>query len=148
MNRLMLTLAALILSLGAVFSPTLKASAWDKKTIVTINAPIEVSGVVLSPGTYVFKVVDFGSERNMVQIFNADETHLVTTLFAVPSSRMEPASRSIFTLSESPAGQPHALHAWFYPGDVDGLEFPAIGHTKDADLGTGADSSNGVKPAE
>jgi hypothetical protein len=148
MNRLLLTLAALILSLGAVFSPVLKASEWDKKTTVTINAPIEVRGVVLSPGTYVFKVLDFGGERNIVEILNADETRLVTTVSAIPSSRMEPASKSLFMLSETPAGQPQALHAWFYPGEVDGLEFPAIGHTKAADLGSGADSSNGARQGE
>jgi hypothetical protein len=124
MNRLLLTLAALILGLGAVFSPVLKASEWDKKTIVTISAPIEVHGMVLSPGTYVFKLLDSGAERNIVLIYNADETRLVTSVFAVPSSRMEPTSKSLFMLSETPAGQPQALHAWFYPGNVDGLEFP------------------------
>src|SRR5271169_5801814 len=130
MNRLLLTLAALILSLGAVSSPVLKASEWDKKTIVTINAPIEVHGTVLSPGTYVFKTLDFGTGRHVVQIFNADETRLVTTTFALPASLLEPAAKSTFTLSETAAGQPQALHTWFYPGDLVGLEFPAKGNTK------------------
>ena len=80
---------------------------------------------MLSPGTYVFKLLDAGGERNIVQIYNADDSRLVGTLIAVPSSRIEPSSRSVFTLSETPAGQPHVLHAWFYPGNVDGLEFPA-----------------------
>ena len=124
MNRLLLTLAALILGLGAVFSPVLKASEWDKKTIVTISAPIEVRGVVLQPGTYVFKLLDSGSDRSIVQIYNADETHLVTSLFAVPSSRIEPTSKTLITLSETSAGQPQALHTWFYPGDLGGFEFP------------------------
>ena len=124
MNRLLLTLAALTLSLGVMFSPVLKASEWDRKTTVTINAPIEVCGMVLSPGTYVFKLLDSGTDRNIVQIYNADETHLVTSLFAVPSSRIEPATGSVFTFLESAAGQPRALHAWFYPGNADGLEFP------------------------
>ena len=148
MNRLLLTLAALILSLGAMFSPVLKASEWDKKTTITINVPIEVSGTVLAPGTYVFKLLESGAERNIVQIYNADETHLVTMLFAVPISRMEPASRSLFTFEESPAGQVPALHAWFYPGNVDGLEFPATGHVKAADLGSGAGSSDGAQSGE
>ena len=125
MNRLLLTLAALTLSLGAVLSPVLQASEWDKKTTVTINAPIEVRGIVLTPGTYVFRLLDSNADRNIVQIFNADETHLVATVLAVPSSRIEPVSGSLFTLSESPAGQPRALHTWFYPGNSDGLEFPA-----------------------
>jgi len=135
MNRLLLTLAALTFSLGAMFSPVLKASEWDRKTVVKISAPIEVCGIVLSPGTYVFKLLDSGATRNIVQIHTAGETHLVTTLFAVPSSRLEPASRNLFTFSESPAGLPRALHAWFYPGKVDGLEFPARGHARAADLG-------------
>ncbi len=135
MNRLLLTLAALTLSLGAMFSPVLKASEWDRKTIVKINAPIEVSGVVLPPGTYVFKLLDSGADRNIVQIYNARETHLVTMLLALPSSRVKPSSKPLFTFSESPAGQPPSLHAWFYPGDVDGFEFPARGQARVADLG-------------
>jgi hypothetical protein len=151
MNRLLLTLAALTLSLGAVFSPNLKANEWDKRTVVTINAPIEVSGMVLSPGTYVFKLLDSGGVRNIVQIYNADESRVVATMIAVPSSRFEPVSKSLFTLSETPAGQPHALHTWFYPGNVDGLEFPATGHAKAARVGSGgsgAGSSNDARPGE
>ena len=148
MNRLLLTLAALTLSLGAVFSPVLRASEWDKKTVVTINAPIEVSGIVLSPGAYVFKLLDSNSERNIVQIYNARETHLVTTVLAVPSSRVRLVSESLFTVSETPAGQPRALHAWFYPGSVDGLEFPASGHARVADLGSGANSTNSAQASE
>ncbi|MBI2681197.1 MAG: hypothetical protein HYX25_09360 [Candidatus Solibacter usitatus] len=148
MNRVRLTLAALTLSLGAVFSPALQASDWDRKTVVTINAPIEVSGMVLSPGTYVFKLLDSNSERNIVLIYNAEENHLVTTVLAVPSSRMKPTSESLFTLSETPAGQPRALHTWFYPGNVDGVEFRAIGHARVAGAGSGADSTNGAQPSE
>jgi hypothetical protein len=108
--------------------------------VVTLNAPIEVRGTVLSPGTYVFKLLDSGADRNIVQIYNADETHLVTELSAVPASRLEPASKSVFRFWESPAGQPRALRAWFYPGDVDGLEFPNTGHA--------SGSSNGAVSGE
>jgi len=135
MNRLLLTLAALTFSLGAMFSPVLKASEWDRKTVVKINAPVEVCGIVLSPGTYVFKLLDSAADRNIVQIYKGGETHLLTTLFAVPNSRVEPASRSLFMFSESPAGQSRTLSAWFYPGKVDGLEFPARGHDGAADFG-------------
>ena len=31
---------------------------WDKKTIFTFNAPVEVPGKVLTPGSYVFKLLN------------------------------------------------------------------------------------------
>src|SRR5262249_1915003 len=58
-----------------------------------------------------------------VQIFNGDETHLETTILAIPNYRLEPTGKTVFTFWETPPGQPKALRAWFYPGDNFGQEF-------------------------
>ena len=77
--------AALALSLmGGVFAPALKADEWNKKTDITINQPIKVQDTVLPAGSYVMKLLDSPSDRYIVQIFNAEENHLITTTFAVP----------------------------------------------------------------
>jgi hypothetical protein len=78
---------------------------------------------VLEPGTYVFKLLDSLSDRHIVQIFNSDETHLITTILAVPNYRLQPTGKSTFEFWETPAGQPTAMRAWFYPGDNFGQEF-------------------------
>jgi hypothetical protein len=104
-------------------SPAARADMWNKKTILTINQPIQVPDKVLNPGQYVFKLADSQSDRHIVQIFNADESHIITTILAIPNYRLQPTGKSKFTFWETPAGEPQALRAWFYPGDNFGQEF-------------------------
>ncbi len=99
------------------------ADQWDKKTTVTFNAPVELPGIVLTPGTYVFKLLDSRSDRHIVQVFNADETRLITTLLAIPNLRLTPTSETVLRFEERPIGTPEAIRAWFYPGDNFGQEF-------------------------
>ena len=71
MNRLMLAIASAGI-LGAALAPTARADQWDKRTILTVNEPIQVPGQVLQPGKYVMKLLDSPSNRHIVQIFNAE----------------------------------------------------------------------------
>ena len=111
--------------LGAMFAiaPNAQADQWNKKTILTINQPIQVPNKLLEPGKYVMKLMDSPSNRHIVQIFNADESHLITTILALPNYRLEPTGKTQFSFWETPPGQPKALRAWFYPGDNFGQEF-------------------------
>lgn len=100
-----------------------KADSWDKMTYVTINERIIAGNKVLEPGTYVWKLLDSQSDRHIVQIFDKDQTHLETTILAIPNSRLEPSGDSRFAFWETPPGVPKAVRAWFYPGDNFGQEF-------------------------
>lgn len=100
-----------------------KADQWDKKTILTVNEPIQVRDTLLQPGQYVFKLLDSPSNRNIVQIYNRDQTHLVDTIMAIPNYRIQPTGTSRFAFWETPPGSAKALRAWFYPGDNFGQEF-------------------------
>src|ERR1700677_3983125 len=100
-----------------------QADEWSKMTVLTIDQPIQVTKTVLEPGTYVFRLLDSPSNRNVVQIFNADQSHIITTILAIPNYRLQPTGDSRFAFYETPAGHPKALHAWFYPGDNFGQEF-------------------------
>jgi len=99
------------------------ASQWDKRTTVTTNRAIELPGIVLPPGTYVFRLLDDPGYRHVVQVFNADETHLFTTILAIPNLRLKPTSETVMRFSEAKRGNPEPLKAWFYPGDSFGQEF-------------------------
>jgi hypothetical protein len=121
MYRKMFTATISLMLLGIFFVPQGRADEADKKTIVTVNEPIQVPGKVLPAGTYVFKILDM-NERTLVAIYNADETHLVTMVHGIPDSRMETPDKPIIQL-EQREGQPEALKAWFYPGDNSGVEF-------------------------
>lgn len=123
MNRF----AALAVCVGftaIAFSPAARADEWDKRTVLTVNEPIQVPNHVLPPGKYVMKLLDSPANRNIVQIFNGNESHLITTVLTMPNYRLVPTSRTVLTFWEMPPGQPKALRAWFYPGDNYGQEFP------------------------
>jgi hypothetical protein len=122
MNRLALAIASVGL-VGAALAPNMLADEWNKKTILTVNESIQVPNKVLPPGKYVMKLLDSPSNRHIVQIFNGDETHLMTTVLAIPNYRLEPTGKTQFQFWETPPGQPKALRAWFYPGDNFGQEF-------------------------
>lgn len=122
MNRVALAITSVGL-LGAAFAPNMAADEWNKKTILTVNEPIQVPNKVLPPGKYVMKLLDSPSNRHIVQIFNADETQLQTTVLAIPNYRLEPTGKTQFQFWETPPGQPKAMRAWFYPGDNFGQEF-------------------------
>ena len=111
--------------LGAAFwlVPAAKADEWDKKTDVRFSAPVEIPGRVLPPGEYVFKLMDSQSNRNIVQVFNGDETHLWATILAIPDYRMNPPDKPVITFEERTKDSPEAVRAWFYPGDPYGEEF-------------------------
>jgi len=98
----------------------------DRRTVMTFDSPLQVPGMVLPGGTYVFKLYEPLSNRNIVQIWNREQTKVLVTAPAIPVSRPENQARSdktVFTFEERPGGAPHALRAWFYPGDDDGRQF-------------------------
>ena len=116
-------LAAGLLVLAAVRPPVAKADQWNQKTVFTFNQPVEIPGRVLGAGTYVFKLLDSQSDRQIVQIFNKNETHLYSTVLAIPDYRLQPAGKPIITFEERAAGAPQAVKAWFYPGENYGHDF-------------------------
>jgi hypothetical protein len=77
----------------------------------------------LPAGTYVFKVTDSLSDRHIVQIFNQDETHVFTTILAIPRDRVNVTPETVITFRERPAGEPEALRTWYFPGRTTGDEF-------------------------
>ena len=109
-----------------MFSSTASAQVWNKKTTVTFNVPVEIPGVgaqVLPAGTYVFRLLDSLSDRNIVQVFNKDESHVYATILAIPNYRLKATDKTVMTFAERAAGDPQAIRAWFYPGDNSGQEF-------------------------
>ena len=122
MYRLVFAMASIGL-LGVALAPSGRADEWNKKTTLTVSESFQVPSKVLPPGTYVIKLLDSPSDRHIVQIFNADETQLQTTILAIPNYRLQPTGKTVVSFWETPPGQPKALRAWFYPGDNFGQEF-------------------------
>jgi hypothetical protein len=116
--------AALSMSLmSGTFIPSLKASELDEKTIIKVSQPVAVDGTVLPAGQYVLKLQDSSPSRNVIFIFNGDETRLIDTILAIHADRLQPSDKSEFSFYDSREGQPAALRTWFYPGETSGFEF-------------------------
>ena len=109
--------------LGVMVLPSARADEWNKKTVVTFSQAVEIPGKVLPAGTYTFQLLDSPSDRHIVQIFNADGSHIIATILAINDYRLQPTGDTVMKFSERPGDSPEALRAWFYPGDNFGQEF-------------------------
>ena len=114
---------ALVAAMSVAGAGIVGATVWDKKTIITTDETMQLPNMTLQPGTYVIKLADSDSNRHIVQFFDKDEKHLITTVLAIPNERVRPTGKTVFAFWEVPSGQPPALRAWFYPGDNFGQEF-------------------------
>ncbi len=120
----MIAIAFVVVLAGLLLAPGARADEWNKKTKVTINVPLQVPGMVLEPGTYTFTMLSLsGSRRNIVQIWNADRTHLFADISTVPVDRTRSAGHPVLELKQVAKNSPPELLAWFYPGDKKGQEF-------------------------
>lgn len=124
-------LSILILVLVCLVASTaLMGDTWNKKTKLTFSGPIQVpapstqGGVMtLPPGTYVFRLADSSSNRNIVEVTNERGNKVFTTILAIPDYRVNASSKTVTYFSERKAGAPVAIKSWFYPGDNFGQRF-------------------------
>jgi hypothetical protein len=98
------------------------ADSRDKKTILRFQEEVELPGIVLPPGTYVFKVPDF-NYRDIVQVYTEDESKLLTTLIGISAERLQGTDRTAVRFGESRQASGDQLQTWFYPQEETGREF-------------------------
>jgi hypothetical protein len=60
--------------------PCLEQGQISNRMGVTFREPTKISGTVLMPGRYVFRMLAPGTERNDVEIFNEDQTKLIAKI--------------------------------------------------------------------
>jgi hypothetical protein len=107
-----------------VAAPKVAADQYDKKMVVTFADPVEVpGGVTLEPGTYVFKLQDSQNDRHIVLVQNERENKTFAQIFATAAFKLQPKDKVSTMFWETPAGQPRALRAIFWPGDRYGQAF-------------------------
>lgn len=112
--------AGMLLFAGAI---SVSADQWNHLTKITFSEPVEVPNKVLPAGTYIFKLLGSQSDRNIVEIYNANQTHLYDLILTVPDERLRPTGKTLLRFTERAAGSPEALKAWFYPGSEYGQRF-------------------------
>ena len=96
---------------------------WNEKTILKFSNPVQIPGKTLQPGSYVFKLADSRSDRNLMQVYDQSGMNLVATTTTVPIKRAEPNGDVVLNFADTPGSEPVALKAFFYPGTLYGHEF-------------------------
>lgn len=123
MNRASVVMVCFFALVFAFCVPSARADQWNQATKITFNNPIEIPGRVLTAGTYWITLLRDDPDRNVVEIWNANRQHEIATLLTVPDYRLKPTGKTVIEFKETPAKQPDALRAWFYPGDNYGHAF-------------------------
>lgn len=108
---------------------TVRAAEPLKQTQFSTNTPVEVPGMMLDTGQYVFKLIEPEAQRNVLQVFETvqlwtgDGTRLLSTMLTMPNYDLPPTDKTVFTFFERGSQQPKALRIWFAPGRKYGQEF-------------------------
>lgn len=92
------------------------------RTIMTFSGPVELPGLRLEAGTYVFRLADSAS-RNVIQVLSEDEMQMLGQWLFVPAERQEVTGDTVVTFRETRANATPAVQFWFYPGEKIGKEF-------------------------
>ncbi len=113
----------LLVTLFAYITPNANAAdPGNRDSFITFSAPVEIPGMVLTPGTYEFKLVDFDNLGYLVEIRNA-KGQFLTTVYALPTYRTQVKDSTVVTFTRRGDNLPQALKAWYYPDETDGVLF-------------------------
>jgi hypothetical protein len=124
-NRIITSACAAAAVLAMSVAPAhAQGGPMDSRTEFTFNQPVELPGVTLPPGTYVFRFVDPTSGRKVMNVQARDASNKNYGMFMTISAERPRASDDAeLRFLETPAGQPAAVKTWWYPGNTIGREF-------------------------
>ncbi len=118
-----LALVLCLVCLVVLWSPSAKADQWDQKTTITFNKPVELPGISLGAGTYVFKMLDYLSDPDMVEVLSQDEQTVYGLFRTIPDYHVNITTHTSIIFEERAAGTPAAIKEWFFPDRHNGHEF-------------------------
>ena len=116
------TIVIALLAVAALTAGTARAGEDDQAIKVSFSQAVEIPGHTLPAGTYWFVIMNT-SDRQTVQILNADRSDTYAVLQTINRERFESSAGPAFTLAERSGTKPAAVVAWFYPGRTTGHEF-------------------------
>ena len=94
----------------------------NERTFLTFGTAVEMPGVTLKPGTYVFKLAET-PQRNVVQVWDKDEQNMMGHFTFVETERPRRSEETVVMFKETQEGTPPAIQYWYYPGHKIGKEF-------------------------
>jgi hypothetical protein len=121
--RTTITLSGVVL-LGVLAAPAIKAVNMNNMTYLTFGRAVELAGVRLPAGTYVFEVANPGSGANVIRVLSRDRARVHVLKATIPTYRERTSDmRTMIKLGEAPAGEPPAVRAWFPENETRGHQF-------------------------
>ena len=124
MKRVKLLATALVLAVLAVMAGQVTAQQTNtsERTFLTFSNAVEMPGVSLKPGTYVFKLADT-PQRNVVQVWDQDEKNMIGHWTFVQAERPQVTDETVVMFRETAEGATPAVQFWYFPGERVGKEF-------------------------
>jgi hypothetical protein len=124
MKRVKLIVTAMVLAVLAVLAGRVTAQQIDThdKTFMTFTGAVEMPGVTLQPGTYVFRLADSPS-RNVVQVLDQGEKNILGQWTFVQADRPRVTEETVVMFKETREGSTPAVQFWYFPGEKIGKEF-------------------------
>jgi hypothetical protein len=116
---------------AAFLTVAINVSAQDsninQRTFLTFSGPVQMPGVTLPAGKYVFRLADT-SLHNVMQVFDGEEKDIIGQWFFIPKNRTTEEANAangkpVVTFMEVPEGVTPAVKYYFYPTDLTGKEF-------------------------
>jgi hypothetical protein len=124
MKRVTLIATAIVLAVLVGMSARVAAqnTVPSERTFMTFSNTVEMPGVTLPAGTYVFRLADTPT-RNVVQVLSGDEKDILGQWTFVQAQRAQVTDDTVVMFRETPEGTMPAVQYWYYPGERIGKEF-------------------------
>src|SRR5688572_33033475 len=124
MKRVKLLATAMVLAVLAVMANRVIAQETNtlERTFLTFSNSVEMPGMTLQAGTYVFKLADTPT-RNVVQVWDNDEKNMLGQWLFVQAERPQVSGETVVMFKETREGATPAVQYWYFPGERIGKEF-------------------------
>jgi LPXTG-motif cell wall-anchored protein len=121
----MKTLAAMsaLAMLTVVIGGTAHGQTADYRTYFTFSAPVQLPGVTLPAGRYLFRLADPTTSRKVISVLSADGKTPLAILHTIPNQMAVAPREAEIRFMETPANVPPPIKTWWYPGKSIGYEF-------------------------
>jgi hypothetical protein len=118
-----LTSASVLVVLVCALASGANAFTSDKRTYFTFNQPVALPGMTLPAGTYMFRIANPDTSRNVIQVANKQGTESYALLHTIQAMRPDAAKDSEIRFRETASGSPPAVGSYWYMGERTGYEF-------------------------
>ena len=115
--------AAVLVVLVCALASGANAFTSDKRTYFTFNRPVALPGMTLPAGTYMFRIANTETSRNIIQVSNKQGTESYALLMTIQAQRPDVPKDSEIRFLETASGAPAAVGTYWYMGERTGYEF-------------------------